>query len=341
MSAQIVRPAVLLLVLSASAGCSSPILNEDRAARAAPMVEAVAQARLMSDVEGLVAAHRADTPLDCEAHFNLGPIDQERRPVCHLTRDRARAFMVDRLKSLGFVVKEFEAEVDGFRTINIAADLPGTTRPDEIVLVSAHFDAFHAGADDNTSGVAAVLELAHVLSAHSFERTIRFVGFDLEELGLVGSTRYVTSSLGEERIVAALNFDCVGYADRTPGSQASLPGLPVPDRGDFVALIANDQSAREAAQLRALARQFELIPTETVIAPRDGAFPITGNLMRSDHAPFWLHGRTAVFLTDTANFRNPNYHTDRDTPETLDPMFLTGVTKLAAAALAYWAEVAE
>jgi hypothetical protein len=60
--------------------------------------------------------------------------------------------------------------------------------------------------------------------------------------------------------------------------------------------------------------------------------------MRSDHAPFWMAGQTSLFLTDTANFRNPHYHRDTDEPATLDADFLTGVTRLSAAGLSLWAE---
>lgn len=328
--------AILLSFLLA--GCARSAVDDARVSEVEPIAAAVDRERLMADVHAIVEAHQAEMPFDCAAHFELDHIDQVRRPVCDLTRNAARTFMIDRLQSLGLGVRTEDSDIDGFDTQNVIADLVGTSRPKEVVVVSAHFDAFHAGADDNTTGVAAVLELARVLSARRFERTIRFVGFDLEEFGLVGSTRFVQAQPQDEVIVAAINFDCIGYADSTPGSQRSLPGLPVPDQGDFVAIIANDQSATEAAQVRALASRLELLPTETVVAPRDGAFPITGNLMRSDHAPFWLAGKTALFLTDTANFRNPNYHTDTDTPDTLDPDFLAGVTRVAAASLAYWAE---
>jgi hypothetical protein len=149
----------------------------------------------------------------------------------------------------------------------------------------------------------------------------------------------VREGLGSDEIAVAVVFDCVGYSDKKPGSQLSLPGLPVPDRGDFIAIIANDQSAKEAAQVRAMSSMLQIIPTETVIAGGSGAAQMTGNLMRSDHAPFWLTGRRAIFLTDTANFRNPNYHRDTDTQDTLDFDFLAGVTRLTAASVSYWAEV--
>lgn len=333
------RTLIAGLALLLAAGCSRQTIDETRLPELEPIVAQVSQTRIMADVQALIDAHRAETPLDCEALLDLDHVDQVRRPVCNLTRNNARQLVKERFIALGLEVHDDPFEDERFPTTNVIADLRGTEKPEEVVLVAAHFDAFFAGADDNTSGTAAVLELARVLSARKFARTVRFVGFDLEEFGLVGSTRYVEHTLNDDLVVAAIIFDCIGYASTEPNSQTAPIGLPVPDRGDFIAIIANDASAREAAQVRALSSKLEILPTESALAPSDGAFPLTGNLMRSDHAPFWLAGKTALFLTDTANFRNPNYHTDKDTIDTLDPEFLTNVTRLTAASLSYWAEV--
>ncbi len=210
------------------------------------------------------------------------------------------------------------------------------SRPDEVVLVGAHFDAFYGGADDNSSGVAAMLELARVLSQYRFDRTLRFVGFDLEELGLIGSARYVNATRGE-RLTAVVVFDCIGYYSEAPGSQGSLPGLPTPARGNFLAVIGNDLSSQQGSELFRLNTALELMEVVPLVSPRDGAWPIGGELMRSDHAPFWLSQEKALFLTDTANFRNPNYHRRTDTVDTLHPALFHKATQVAAAGLAYWA----
>ncbi|MBX5484782.1 MAG: M28 family peptidase [Myxococcaceae bacterium] len=334
---------VAAALLLAGCGDRAGQLDPDLRERAAAVADEVDPARVIADVKALVASHDDDQPLDCEALFNLDEVDQTRRPVCDLSRDRARELVRTRFSDLGYEPKdEKDLDAEGrFPTVNVIADLPGTDPDAGMIVIGAHYDAFFHGADDNSSGVAALMELARVLRGHSFRRQIRFIAFDLEELGLVGSTRHVALHGDEEDVRAALVFDCIGYADSTPGSQSSLPGLPVPDRGDFIALIANDLSVNQVVQIRTLSSTLEILPTETVIAPSDGAFPITGNLMRSDHAPYWLARRPAVFLTDTANFRNPNYHTDKDTVDTLDQAFLGNVTRLSAAAVAYWAEVAE
>jgi hypothetical protein len=111
----------------------------------------------------------------------------------------------------------------------------------------------------------------------------------------------------------------------------------VPDTGDFLAAISNEQSQPRLEELYTLGARLGYVPVRGVSTPNDGSGPASGNLMRSDHAPFWMAGQSALFLTDTANFRNPHYHQDTDVPSTLDPEFLTGVTRLSAAGLAFWA----
>lgn len=319
------------LLLLFSLGCQQrPVLDDANLAGLRELAGGVDADRLMEGVRELSALHGAETPLDCSG-FDFSP------RLCHLTRLDARVRMRGKLEALGYEVSAFDTADGRFSSSALIAERRGTTRPDEVVLVGAHYDAFYQGADDNSSGLSGVLELARLFSNRAFDRTVRFVGFDLEELGLVGSTRYVASLPREEKIVVALVFDCVGYSDSTPGSQLSLPGLPPRDRGDFLAVIANDASLPQALEVRALTDALSLIPSVTLVAPADGASPIAGNLMRSDHAPFWLDGRPAVFMTDTANFRNPHYHRDTDVPETLDPAFLRGVVQTAAASLAYWA----
>ena len=321
------------LVLGSCA--SSPSLEEAAVTRAGGFAAGVERARLVADVESLVAAHLGDTPYDC---VRLNPnIDTTRSPYCGHTREKARALLRERLTALGYAVTEQTTEDERFPTTNLVAERRGTERPDEVVMVGAHYDAFYAGADDNSSGVAALLEMARLAAGQRFARTVRFVGFDLEEFGLVGSTRYVASRPGE-RIVASIVFDCIGYRDAREGAQQGLPGFPIPTTGDFLAAIGNATSRPRLEELYTLNTRLGFVSLQGVVTPNDGAGPLSGNLMRSDHAPFWLAGHSALFLTDTANFRNPNYHQATDVPATLDPDFLTGVTRLSAAGIAFWAE---
>lgn len=322
---------VFLGVLSACSERTVP-LDVSRTEVVRELAARVDPGRLMARVQRLIDARRYEIPFDCAR------LPQGVDPLfCHLTRERLRELLESGFREAGLEVKH-QAEASGdFPTYNVVAELPGTSHPERIILVGAHYDAFHDGADDNTSGVATLLELAEVLGSERFASTVRFVAFDHEELGLVGSTRYVGSGAASD-VVLALILDCVGFYSTEPGSQMSLPGLPSPDTGDFLAAIANDASARYAVELAALGRHLDSAKVVPLVSPGEGLAPLVGDLTRSDHTPFWLAGGTALFLTDTASFRNPHYHKESDTLDTLNPVLFGRTVQLLAGAVAYWAE---
>jgi peptidase M28-like protein len=325
------RTFLLLALLGAAACTSSSPAADANVEGLSAVAQQIDQARMMDLVTRIADVHFNEAPLDCTSMKNI-----ENPALCHLTRDGAGALMVSELQSLGLTVQRDHNPGTPFDSSNIFADLPGTTHPEEIVLVGAHFDAFWAGADDNSTGVAAVVELARALSQFRFDRTIRFVGFDLEELGLVGSERF-TNALQNEKLTMAVVFDCIGYYDATPGSQTTLPGFPSPSSGDFLAVIGNDVSRQRAAELYALNDSLDFIRVIPIIAPRGGTSPATTSLIRSDHLELWLHDQPALFLTDTASFRNANYHLPTDLVSTLNPDLYTKAVQLSAVGLGYWA----
>jgi hypothetical protein len=333
----LVRDTFLLAsaALALASGCTrTPTLDETRTSGLSELTSEVDADRLMAFTAGLVAAHQSDTPMDCA----LMDEDDPHSEGCNLTRDKARAYLREQLESLGYTVTE---QVDGlypWTTVNLVAEKRGTTRPDEVVLVGAHYDAFFAAADDNSTGVAAVLELARVLREHSFARTIRFVGFDLEELGFTGSARYVAGLSPGDDVTAALVFDSIGFRRHEPGSQRAPSGLSLPTTGDFLAVISNARSVGPADDVWLLNQRLGLTRVVSIEAPGRGESALVSDLLRSDHGPFWLADKPALFFTDTTEFRNERYHTPNDTLDTLDPAFLAEVTRLAVVSVAYWAE---
>lgn len=330
-----VRPCSSLLAAGVLAGLTacnsqSPLRDADLVGLGA-VAQEVDGARLMSLVSDLATEHRLDTKHDCTG------LESQRLPgLCFLSNARAGALVRDHLSSGPLQVQQQEITSGQFTTTNIIAELPGTTLPQEVVLIGAHYDAFYSGADDNSSGMAAVLEMARVLSSHRFERTLRFVAFDLEEFGFIGSHRYIDSKAGEQ-VVTALILDAVGYYSLAPDSQGSLPGLPAPSTADFISAIADDPSTPRLVELSAINAALRLTKVFPMTTPRDGTSPALGDLLRSDHSAFWFAGKQALFLTDTANFRNPNYHQESDTPDTLHPELFRQTVQLSAAAAAYWA----
>ncbi|MBL8990353.1 MAG: M28 family peptidase [Phycisphaerae bacterium] len=231
-------------------------------------------------------------------------------------------------------------EATGLDWRNISFEIPGRTAPQEVLIVGAHFDAVPGspGADDNGSGTAGLLEMARVLRDRPMHRTVRFVLFNLEELGHTGSNQYVAQVRGShldgsQRIVGMLSLEMLGYYSSEPGSQRNpfrnVAGAPQRDTGDFLALAT---IAAHGPFCRALEAAMRTDLPDFAAVSID-MFPIAPpDLLRSDHAPFLLLGVPAVMVTDTANFRNPHYHKATDTPDTLDAAgFARAVRALADA----------
>ena len=208
---------------------------------------------------------------------------------------------------------------------NIVLDLPGRGAGG-FVLVGAHYDGVPGspGADDNGSAIAVLLELAGAFAQEPARRLVRLVAFDLEERDLVGSRAYAADlHRRREPLELMIALEMLGYRDPRPGSQIYPPGLRYlyPDRGDFIGLIGN---LRSIPRMRRMAQSLRRsVPCEWLPVPWRGR--LLPDTRRSDHAPFWDLSYPALMVTDTANLRNPHYHTAGDRLETLDMEFLTGV----------------
>ncbi|GAB4367357.1 MAG: M28 family peptidase [Elainellaceae cyanobacterium] len=225
-------------------------------------------------------------------------------------------------------VEVHEFASGGDRHQNLILNLPARNGANsEPILIGAHYDAVPGcpGADDNGTGVAALLELASALAAEPARYPIRLVAFDLEERGLIGSTAYATElrQQGQPlRLMASLEM--LGYCDRRPGSQTYPAGLQrfYPDRGDFIGLIGNWKTIPDLLRLSRTIRKTG-VACEWLPAGNQGKLVPATRL--SDHAPFWDQGYRAMMITDTAFMRNPHYHKSSDRLDTLDLDFLTGV----------------
>jgi Zn-dependent M28 family amino/carboxypeptidase len=206
---------------------------------------------------------------------------------------------------------------------NLIAEIHGGARANEIVVIGAHYDTVFdcPGADDNTSGIAALLELARLLKSSHPARTIRFVAFVNEEPPWfqtedMGSLVYAEQAHKlKENLVAAVSLETIGMYSDAEGSQQYPQGFKslYPSRGNFITFIGDLSShglVRDAVRSFRAAVQF---PSEGSSAP--GAIPGIG---WSDHWSFWQEGYPAIMVTDTAPFRNPNYHRPTDTADTLD-----------------------
>jgi Zn-dependent M28 family amino/carboxypeptidase len=225
---------------------------------------------------------------------------------------------------------------------NVVGTLTGAAPDRPRLLVGAHYDTVPntPGADDNASGVAALLEVARVLAPERLGPTIEFVGFNLEEPQgaryRVGSHAYAGAARARRaRYDAVLILEMVGYTDPRPGSQR-VPALlfwkRVPRSGTFLAATGDGQSAKLLRAFANAARHaVPELPIVTFRSPWRGWLVFHTRL--SDNASFWDQGYPALMLTDTAFMRNPHYHTPADGIETLDFTFLGRVVDAVAAAV--------
>jgi len=243
----------------------------------------------------------------------------------------AAAYIQGSLEEAGYTVNVQPFASRGQSVANIEAVLPGHAAVDEIIVVGAHYDsvADSPGADDNASGVAAMLELARLLAASTLPRSVRFVAFANEEAPFfygdeMGSNRYAAHAQAHgERIVAMLSLETLGYYTAEPGTQKyPFPfSWFYPDTGNFVGFVGNFASRPLVRQAVGAFRASTAFPSEGVAAPSG-----MEGIHWSDHWSFWQAGYPAIMITDTAPFRYPYYHEASDIPQQLDYTGLARVT---------------
>lgn len=260
--------------------------------------------------------------LQQHVHFLAGEIGP-RTLWNSATLDAAADYIENTLALEGYQVKKQEYEVYNRSTCNLDAELPGQTSPADIIVVGAHYDTVleTPGANDNASGVAALLELARLLRHEKHQRSIRFVAFTNEEPPFyftddMGSSRYAKRCREKnEQITAMLSLETLGYYSEQPGSQRyPFPfSLLYPDTADFIAFVGNTTSQKLVRQSIASFRRTAKLPSEGLAAPG-----FIRGIGWSDHWSFWKAGYPAIMITDTAFFRYAPYHTESDTPEKLD-----------------------
>jgi hypothetical protein len=313
------------------------------------LVAAVSQARLEAHLHALCA---------------LGPRPESNRAATEATL----AYLETELKSYGYeprrepfdaIMQEWRetTAADGTKTLrmtsrrgvkhhNLIVDKLGQGADAATVCeLGAHYDSvpFGPGADDNGSGVAAVLETARLLAPVATDKSIRFVFYAMEEEGLVGSKAHVQELVRQQQVPeAALVLDMVGFASDAEDSQQAPVRIPLlasmPYTGNFIVDAGNFSSGW-------LGNLFEACVDGYVPElPYFSANRIAGWFAasaRSDHASYWAAGIDAILLSDTAEMRNPNYHQATDVPATVDAVFLRRNAQAVLATMLHWAQSVE
>ncbi|MGB6037304.1 MAG: M28 family peptidase [Cryomorphaceae bacterium] len=294
----------------------------------AEMVDKVSETELLNFLENIVG----------ERHYDTAPVQLQ----------NVRTYISDAFTEEGLQTEFQDFNFDNTAMQNILGRKPGAKEEGVTIIIDGHFDGVPGspGADDNGSAVAGVLEALRILSQYDFEHSIRFIGFDAEELGLIGSIDYTNNGITSyEDILGVLNFEMIGYYSDEPDTQILPFGFDllftalaqeVADddfRGNFLLAVGNtDSNPLLTTYLETAATYVPELRLLSASVPGTGT--IAPDLRRSDHASFWDAGEQALMLTDGANFRNLNYHTPDDVIETLDFEFMSNVVKATIATAA-------
>ena len=262
---------------------------------------------------------RAELKSDVQALAGeIGERNMARYPQLNAAAD----FIEDSFSRAGLHPRRDSYEVRGQACHNIEAEIHGT-RPN-VVLIGAHYDSVFGspGANDNGSGVAALLALARRFAGKPAQQTLRFVAFVNEEPPYflseqMGSFVYAGRCKARgDRISAMISLETIGYFSDAPHSQTyPAPGLGVfyPTVGNFIGFVSNVHSRALLRRSIALFRKHAKIPSEGAALPS-----FVPGVSWSDQWAFWQHGYPGIMITDTAPFRYPHYHSATDTPDKLD-----------------------
>jgi Zn-dependent M28 family amino/carboxypeptidase len=235
----------------------------------------------------------------------------------------AERYIGETLRALGYEVSRQAYQAQGVDSANLEVSIAGSGAASEIVLAGAHYDTVPGspGADDNASGVAAILELARLLRSAKPARTIRLVAFVNEEppfffWGEMGSKVYAKAARARgDDIRVMLSLEMLGCYSDEKGSQGYPPLLKYfyPAQGNYVAFVSNVRSRHALRGVFDAFRASSDFPAEKLAAPA-----LVPGIGWSDQLSFWREGYPAAMVTDTAFHRYRHYHQPTDTPEKLD-----------------------
>jgi Zn-dependent M28 family amino/carboxypeptidase len=248
--------------------------------------------------------------------------------------DAAADYIEDRFGSAGCPAKRQSFDFLSGTYHNIIGQVEGAWgREESVLVIGAHYDTDTEtpGADDNASGVATLLELVRLAAESPPARTIRFAAFTLEEppafmTRSMGSYVYAKSVKDEGvKLLGMISLEMVGFYSDREGSQyypSSFFKLFYPNRGNFIAFVGNLSSRAFTLKMKRLFKAVSPVPVESL-----NAVSIIPGVNLSDHRNFWKFGYPAFMITDTAFYRNPNYHSSGDRARTLDYDRMTSIVK--------------
>ena len=251
----------------------------------------------------------------------------------------AAAYIENVWQEQGYRVTPQSYDVEGIPCSNLEVTHRGIKHPEQILLIGAHYDSVSGspGANDNGSGVAALLEITRLLKDVETDCTVRFVAFVNEEPPFffrrqMGSMVYARAAhKRNDDIRLMISLEMLGSYSERPGSQRYPPLFRFfyPDRANYIAFVSNLRSRGMLHRFAATFRRHSQFPAEQV-----ATFSWIPGVAWSDHLSFWRQGYRALMVTDTAFYRYAHYHAASDLPDELDYASMATVTEGVAHALA-------
>jgi len=252
----------------------------------------------------------------CELAGNIGEHNVFYPDALHA----AETYITQQWELQGYAVQKQTYTAHGVECSNLEVTCQGCGN--DMILVGAHYDSVSGspGANDNGSGVAALLELSRLFKDITLETSLRFVAFVNEEQPFffwpnMGSMIYAKAAKQNgDPIRFMISLETIGYYREQHGSQSYPPLLKYfyPDTGNFIAFASNLKSKRIMREcVRAFSASTDF-PVQSI-----ATLAVVPGVAFSDHQSFWRHGYKALMITDTANYRYPYYHTNQDTPDKL------------------------
>jgi Zn-dependent M28 family amino/carboxypeptidase len=278
----------------------------------------------------------ADLPAKLRAHVETLVHAFHPRDHTNLTRlDQTSEYIQKHLIAVTPNVEFQTYAVSGKNYRNVIARFGPDTA--DVIVIGAHYDVFDKlpGADDNASGVAGLIELAHALRDAKLTQRVELVAYTLEEppyfrTSNMGSAVHARSlKAANKRVSLMLSLECIGYFSDEPESQ-DLPSpimkLMYPTTGNFIALVGHYRDGALSKRVKEVMANATVLPVYSINAPA-----IVAGIDFSDHLNYWNEGFVGMMVTDTAFLRNKNYHTANDTPEKLDYKRMALVVEAVAA----------
>lgn len=246
-------------------------------------------------------------------------------------------YILQIFKQTSTTVTEQTFEIKGRSYRNILAHFG--PKHGEALVIGAHYDTHGntPGADDNASGVAGLLELAEMLKDTPPQHPVTLIAYTLEEppffgTNEMGSAIHANSLKAEgKNIKLMISLEMIGYFSDNPNSQSypiDLLHILYPSKGNFIGIVGRFSEQKETRHVKALMRGATTLPVISINAPT-----FVHGLDFSDHRNYWQQGFPALMITDTAFFRNNNYHQLTDTADTLDYIRMAQVVQAVYAVI--------